>query len=49
LSLITEELFDVFFTPLFANDTITQTAIKGKTLGYAQIKKLIEKYNTVAL
>ena len=49
LSLITEELFEVFFTPLFSNDTITQTAIKDKTLGYAQIKKLIEKYNTLAL
>ena len=49
LSLVTEKIFESFFSPLFINDNITQTAIKNKTLGYAQIIKLIEKYNAPAL
>jgi hypothetical protein len=41
LSLVTEKSFESFFTSLFINDSITQTAIKNKTLGYKQIIKVI--------
>lgn len=49
LSLVTEKSFEGFFILLFANDDITQAAIKNKNLGYNQIIKVIEKYNTQAL